>query len=350
MKDVSMARVLAVLALGAWCCIFWSYPVTVFLAGSISCLTLPLYRWLRARMSRFKSTAIYAAGLSLCLILPFTIVTVLITPQAVSGIRRLNAWRASGWAISPELTEYLDEVRLWLSKVPGLSEWIDQIGENFDAYVNSGLKTLVSGGIGLAGGTMTAIWLMCLFIVLATLGVIYAPAIRRMSLRVTRLPEDSFNRILLALRHAFRSVFIGILFVAVMQGTLTGIGLRIVGVSDPAFWGLLATFAAVIPVVGTALVWGPLSVVLWFTVSPGAAVGLAAWGTVVVAGSDNLVRPYLLKTGIEAPMFVLLFSILCSMALRGPVGLVAGPVLVAFAVQAFKESDRLQMRRQAGNI
>lgn len=58
MKDVSMARVLAVLALGAWCCIFWSYPVTVFLAGSISCLTLPLYRWLRARMSRFKSTAI----------------------------------------------------------------------------------------------------------------------------------------------------------------------------------------------------------------------------------------------------------------------------------------------------
>ena len=69
-----------------------------------------------------------------------------------------------------------------------------------------------------------------------------------------------------------------------------------------------------------------------------------------MAGSDNLVRPYLLKTGIEAPMFVLLFSILCSMALLGPVGLVAGPVLVAFAVQAFKESDRLQMRRQAGNI
>ena len=40
-------------------------------------------------------------------------------------------------------------------------------------------------------------------------------------------------------------------------------------------------------------------------------------------------------------MFVLLFSILCSMAFLGPVGLVAGPVLVAFAVQSFKESDRL---------
>ena len=341
MKDVSMARILAVLAFAAWCCILCSYPVTVFLAGSISCLTLPLYRWMRARMSRFKSTVLYAVCLSSCLILPFTIMTVLITPQAISGIRRLNAWRASGWAISPELTEYLDEVRLWLSKIPALNDWFNQIGENLDAYINTGLKTLVSGGIGLAGGTMTAIWLVCLFIVLATLGVIYAPAIRRMSLRITRLPEDSFNRILLALRHAFRSVFIGILFVAVMQGTLTGIGLRIVGVSEPAFWGLLATFAAVIPVVGTALVWGPLSIVLWFTVSPGAAIALVVWGIVIVAGADNLVRPYLLKTGIEAPMFVLLFSILCSMAFLGPVGLVAGPVLVAFAVQSFKESDRL---------
>ena len=346
MKEENMARVLALLALGAWCCIFWSYPVTVFMAGAISCLTLPVYRWLRARMSRLKSSVCYAVGLSFCLILPFTIVTLLITPQAVSGIRRLSAWRASGWAISPELADYLDEVKLWISKIPGLNDWFDQIGENFDTYVNTGLKTLVSGGIGLAGGTMTAIWLLCLFVVLSTLGVIYAPAIRRMILRITRLPEDSFNRITLALRHAFRSVFIGILFVAVMQGTLTGIGLRIVGVSDPAFWGLIATFAAVIPVVGTALVWGPLAIMLWVTVSPGAAIGLVAWGTIVVAGSDNLVRPYLLKTGIEAPMFVLLFSILCTMALLGPVGLVAGPVLVAFAVQAFKESDLLQNRHR----
>lgn len=119
--------------------------------GAISCLTLPVYRWLRARMSRLKSSVCYAVGLSFCLILPFTIVTLLITPQAVSGIRRLSAWRASGWAISPELADYLDEVKLWISKIPGLNDWFDQIGENFDTYVNTGLKTLVSGGIGPCG-------------------------------------------------------------------------------------------------------------------------------------------------------------------------------------------------------
>lgn len=61
-----------------------------------------------------------------------------------------------------------------------------------------------------------------------------------------------------------------------------------------------------------------------------------------MAGSDNLARPYLLKTGIEAPMFVLLLSILCSMAALGFVGLVAGPVLVALGQRALAESDILK--------
>ena len=156
------------------------------------------------------------------------------------------------------------------------------------------------------------------------------------------MPEASLNRFILTLRNALRAVFIGLIFVPIIQGTLTGVGLRLVGVSEPAFWGLLAAFAAVIPVVGTALVWAPLALVLWIQGSPGAALGLAAWGSIVVAGSDNLVRPYLLKTGIEAPMFVLLLSILCSMAALGFVGLVAGPVLVALGQRALAESDILK--------
>ena len=189
---------------------------------------------------------------------------------------------------------------------------------------------------------MTAVWLAFLFVVLAGLGVVYAPTLHKLTLRVTQLPEASLNRFILTLRNALRAVFIGLIFVPIIQGTLTGVGLRLVGVSEPAFWGLLAAFAAVIPVVGTALVWAPLALVLWIQGSPGAALGLAAWGSIVVAGSDNLVRPYLLKTGIEAPMFVLLLSILCSMAALGFVGLVAGPVLVALGQRALAESDILK--------
>lgn len=336
-----MPRILALLALLAWLLILSPYPATVFMGGAVACLSLPAYRWLRARMSRIGAVCAYSAGLIACLITPFAVVTVLVAPQAVAGIRRLNAWRASGWAISPQLSDAFDSAWEWLTKVPGLNDWVTEVSDNLNTIINSGIKTAVSGGLGLAGSTMTAVWLAFLFVVLAGLGVVYAPTLHKLTLRVTRLPEASLNRFILTLRNALRAVFIGLIFVPIIQGTLTGIGLRLVGVSEPAFWGLLAAFAAIIPVAGTAIVWLPLALVLWIQGSPGAALGLAAWGAIVVAGSDNLIRPYLLKTGIEAPMFVLLLSILCSMAALGFVGLVAGPVLVALAQQAMRESDIL---------
>lgn len=339
-----MPRILAVLAIVAWLAILSPYPKTMIMAGAIACLTLPFYHWLRARMSSIGSIAAYTTSLAFSLITPFAVVTVLITPQVVSGIRRLNEWRASGWALSPEIAQFIENLKVWVAKVPGLSEWLTEMTDNINAMFNTVLKSAVSGSIGIAGGTMTAVWLVFLFVVLTALGVVYAPTIRKLTLRIVRLPEDSLDRMVQSTRNALRAVVMGVVLVAIVQGTLTGIGLRLVGVPEPAFWGLLAIFVAVIPVVGTALIWLPMALMLWLQGSLGAAVGLVAWGLIVVAGSDNFLRPYFLKTGIEAPVFVLLLSILCSMAVFGPIGLILGPVLVSFAQQAVKESDILLHR------
>jgi predicted PurR-regulated permease PerM len=104
-------------------------------------------------------------------------------------------------------------------------------------------------------------------------------------------------------------------------------------------------FCAVIPLAGTALVWLPIAVYLWAVDSLASALMLVAWGSIVVAGSDNLLRPYFLTTGIEASMVVLLLSIICSLAVFGPVGVIAGPVMVALALQAMKESELLSSGR-----
>ncbi|MDR2727089.1 MAG: AI-2E family transporter, partial [Deltaproteobacteria bacterium] len=116
---------------------------------------------------------------------------------------------------------------------------------------------------------------------------------------------------------------------------------HVAGVAQPAFWGLLATCVAPIPVIGTAIVWVPLCIALWFSGSIAAAVGLAIWGAVAVAGVDNVLRPLFLQRGINAPLFVLVLAILCGLSTFGPVGLVVGPVLVAFSLQAIREANNL---------
>ena len=61
-----MPRILALLALLAWLIILSPYPATVFMGGAAACLSLPVYRWLRARMSRIVAVSVYSTGLCAC--------------------------------------------------------------------------------------------------------------------------------------------------------------------------------------------------------------------------------------------------------------------------------------------
>lgn len=339
-----MPRILALLALLAWFSILSLYPSTMFMAGCIACMTLPFYRWLRARLSKVAAIVWFCSTLAMVLIIPLGIISAMVAPQAVAGIRSLDRWRASGWSISPELTARIDSVQEWIMGVPLLNTWFTELSDNFNALYSSTIRSVLSGSLNFAGGAVTGMWLLFLFFIITTLGVVYAPMLHKVTLRVTQLPEDSLDRFLHAIRSAVRSVVLGIILVSSIQGVLCGIGYKIMGISEPAFWGLLSGFAAVIPVFGTALLWVPLALSLWISGSTGAAIGMVFWGMVIVAGSDNLVRPYFLQTGIQASMVVLLVAILCSMAVFGPLGLMLGPVVVAFGIQAMRESDILAKR------
>ena len=340
-----MARCLAVVAIVLWFTLLSSYLTSVFIAAVAAALTLPIYRWLRARMAKTSAIALFSVGLVICVATPITIVIVMVVPQALEGARRLSAWWQNGHPIPPAISYHVGEAyRFFVENVPNATEYLDKLESDFNAVVNAVIKTVLSKGLNLAGDTMGMVWSVCLFMVFTCLIVVYAPAIRRVVLQVLPQRDDMVDRFVAVLHNASRSVFISIVFVPIIQGTLTGIGLRLLDVPDPAFWGLLAVFSAVIPLAGTAIVWLPITVYLWATQSLASALMLLAWGSIVVSGSDNLLRPYFLKTGIEVSMVVLLLSIVCSLAVFGAVGIIAGPVMVALARQAMVESELISRK------
>ena len=341
-----MARCLAVVAIVLWFALLSPYPTSAFVAAVTAALTLPVYRWLRARMSKTGSIICFSVGLVVCVVTPISIVIGMVVPQALEGARRLSAWWQDGHPIPPAISYYLGEgYRIFVENVPNAQEYLDKLESDFNAVVNTVIKNVLSKGLNLAGDTMGMVWAIFLFIVFTCLIVVYAPAIRRVVLQVFPRNDDMVDRFVSVLHNASRSVFISIVFVPIIQGTLTGIGLRFLNVPDPAFWGLLAVFSAVMPLAGTAIVWLPITVYLWATQSLGSALMLLAWGSIVVSGSDNLLRPYFLKTGIEVSMVVLLLSIVCSLAVFGAVGIIAGPVMVALARQCMVESELLSRKR-----
>lgn len=137
--------------------------------------------------------------------------------------------------------------------------------------------------------------------------------------------QDIFNK----LAKTVSSVLKGSLLVALAQGVLTGIGFLIFGIPNSAVWGAVAVLAALIPLVGTALVVIPGIIYLIASGAVGAAIGFLIWGALVVGGIDNILRPKLLERGINIHPFFILLSVLGGLKLFGPVGFLLGPLLLS---------------------
>ena len=143
------------------------------------------------------------------------------------------------------------------------------------------------------------------------------------------LSDEDDVKIIDRLSVSINGVIKGYLFIAVIQGTLMGIGLAVFGIPNPALWGIVAAIGSLIPTVGTALVSVPAVLFLFFTGNIGNAVGMAIWSFVIVSTIDNLLNPYIVGSKISIPPFLILFSVLGGVVLLGAVGILIGPLTVS---------------------
>jgi len=148
--------------------------------------------------------------------------------------------------------------------------------------------------------------------------------------------QDRHDRIIIErLKVAVNSVIKGQLFVAMLQGGLTGFGFWIFGVPNPALWGSVAAICALVPGVGTSLVLLPGIIMLFVTGQTWPATGLAIWGGLAVGLIDNLLGPYLVGRGAKIHPIWVLFGVLGGISLFGPMGFLLGPMLVSLLFALF---------------
>jgi len=138
------------------------------------------------------------------------------------------------------------------------------------------------------------------------------------------------NKILERLRITLNSVVRGTLIIALLQGLAVGAGFFLFGVPNAVFWGVLSVFAALIPAIGVGLVTVPAVLYLYFGGYTLGALGLLLWGVLVVGLMDNLLRPYLMEREIKIHPLIILLSVLGGLRFFGPIGFLAGPLLVSF--------------------
>ncbi len=145
--------------------------------------------------------------------------------------------------------------------------------------------------------------------------------------------KDYFVRENLAL---IRSNAYGVPILALSQGAIAVLGYSLFDVPQPVFWGLLTAIASVIPVVGTMLIWIPVSVYQIATGDLHEGLLLALYCFVFVGGIDNVLRFTLLKKMADIHPLITVFGVLLGLQLFGAMGLVFGPWLLSIPFILYK--------------
>ncbi|HEX7219005.1 MAG TPA: AI-2E family transporter [Burkholderiales bacterium] len=128
-----------------------------------------------------------------------------------------------------------------------------------------------------------------------------------------------------------RAMVYGSGITALVQGTLIGIGFAIVGLPSPVVFGVLAALAALIPMVGTPVVWVPATIALAMQDRWGAALFMLLWG-VFVTTIDNFLRPWLVSGRADVGTLTVFLGVLGGVSAFGPIGVILGPLVLATAI------------------
>ncbi|MGH7804238.1 MAG: AI-2E family transporter [Candidatus Binatia bacterium] len=135
-----------------------------------------------------------------------------------------------------------------------------------------------------------------------------------------------FTRVSDTLHATLRGSFL----VAGVQGLLGGLIFFLLGLPAPLLWGTAMGFCALLPMLGTFVVWAPACVLLLVDGSYVRALILAGWGAGVVSLIDNLLYPVLVGRDLRLHTVLVFVSLVGGIAMFGFVGLILGPL--AFAV------------------
>jgi predicted PurR-regulated permease PerM len=142
------------------------------------------------------------------------------------------------------------------------------------------------------------------------------------------------------LRQRFRDVttatIVGTGLTAAIQGSLVGLGFWLTGLPNAVFWGVVTMVFAILPVVGSGLVWGPGAIALMVGNHALAGMLLALGGVVIVGNVDYVIRPRVFSRWANIHPLVTLIGALAGVPYFGILGLLIGPLALSYFFELIK--------------
>lgn len=149
------------------------------------------------------------------------------------------------------------------------------------------------------------------------------------------LPPGHTDRLAGAFLETGRGLLVGVGLTGLTQGVVATVAYLALRIPSALVLGLLTAIAALIPSIGTALVWVPVAAGLAITGRWGAALILTGIGVLVIGTVDNVLRPVFSRFGrLDLPSYALFLAIFGGLSVFGAAGLLLGPLCLRLCREA----------------
>ncbi len=162
--------------------------------------------------------------------------------------------------------------------------------------------------------------------------------------------------ILTTLKGTIEGVVFGQAVVAIVLGILGGLIFLLFGIPNPVFWGAIMAFLALIPIIGTTIVWIPASLLMIFNginsvdntlIIKGG--GLFVTCMIFLSGFDTFVKPKIIGDRAKLHPALILLGVIGGLSVFGPIGFILGPLILAVFITLVRIYEKEKEHKLNGN-
>ncbi|CAF1033510.1 unnamed protein product [Adineta steineri] len=349
-----------ILALGTLV-IIWRYISILILAVWLSTICRPLLEWLvnhlplmnrcREKRSRSAIAAFLLVFLVLVVILPIILICIALTGSTLNFVASLSNSTTARNAINL-LVPPTDHNRTGSLSNSTSQSFIDFIKGEKNATFNLFQRFLIQrdsiadvvqlfGGKALsvlstvAGATAQFIIGILIFLVSTYTFLLHGPEIWAWTIDHSPLSAKHMERLKNAFQETGRGLLIGVGLTCVVQGLVAAVAYLCLQIPRWYALGVLTGLCSLIPILGTAIVWIPITIGLFIQQAHMKAVIMILVGVFAIGSVDNLLRPVFSKLGsLQMSTLLLLLTIFGGLELLGAWGALLGPLIVRMATEA----------------
>ena len=300
------------------------YP---FLSGILGAIVLAVitqrpYNWL---IHKIRNRNIAAAVAVVLVILSVIVPSFFVVQDLLQGTSTVVIFLRSD-VPQQTLTAFLIKYPTLAADIQAVSNTIDI--QNTVRSITALIGGMLAGLLGYSFGAITQIVIM-LFI----LFFLYRDQEQAIAFARSLLPfsESETDELLENMHSTIHATALGRLVIAVIQAVLAGIAFWLLGVPNTMLWTVVTGIVAILPAVGTSLVWIPIALFLGFSGFWGKAALLTVWGTFVISSIDNFLYPILVGSKLRQHTVSVLLAILGGVVVFGLQGVIIGPLVFTIA-------------------